>query len=84
MSTVNDEDDVDWPAEYIDPDTGQRHGWDELVPSDGGYETGATEGYSYRDLVYDQADAAGMDIQEYLERLDWRRDPWAESDDYPG
>ena len=63
---------VIWPAEgYVDPETGERHGWNEQVPPDPfGYDDGTTPGgYTYQDMVGDQADAAGMEVDEFLESM---------------
>lgn len=68
---------VDWPEFYTDPDTGTQHAWDDELPPDEdgyGYDDGSGA-YTYRDLVYDRAGAAHMDIGEYLDHLRWRDNP---------
>lgn len=71
MTEVGDE--VGWPPTYIDPQTGISHDWDdEMSPDVNAYDDGAVGAYTYRDLAYDRADAAGMDIDEYLDHLAFR------------
>jgi hypothetical protein len=77
---------VVWPAEgYIDPRTGERHPWDEQVPLDEFfYNDGMTTSFTWKDAVGEQAEAAHMDVQEYLESMLYDRsggDVFDEDDD---
>lgn len=58
----------EFPPVYIDPDTREEHDWDDTLPAEDDGEP-----YTYREMAYDQADANGMDIDEWLERLAFRR-----------
>lgn len=63
----------DWPAQYVDPQTGDIHDWTDVVPADEDAYGGSDEPYTYRDLIMDQAEAHGMGTEGYLEHLAFRR-----------
>ncbi len=50
-----------WPPSYVDED-GIAHGWDDPVESD----DEAGEPYTYRELIYDLADARGCRVEDIL------------------
>lgn len=80
MSNVFDEI-TSWPAHYIGVD-GERHDWDEQVPVDVDAEVADDgAGYTFRDLAVDRASAQGMELGEFLERLEARLNGGIHPDD---
>jgi hypothetical protein len=71
-----------------DADTGRSHAWTDPVPDDDGV-VHPEDGYTYQDLVADQAEAHGMEIGEFLDHLALQRGdgdeklspPWVDDGD---
>ena len=77
---------VSWPAEgYHDPETGKLYPWTDQVPDDPTFSAppgtfmGDDEPYTYQDLVGDQAEAAHMDVEEYLASMRYDFPGWVAS-----
>jgi hypothetical protein len=72
---------IAWPSEgYRDPDTGELHPWTDQVPDDpdggtapAGTFMGDDQPYTYQDMVGDQAEAAHMDVEEFLTSMRYDR-----------
>lgn len=79
MGETTRADEIEWPSTYVDPATGETHGWDDEVPP--GEDGPADPPYTYREMVGDQAEAAGMDIEEYLNSLAYQRNRHWDDDD---
>lgn len=77
---------IAWPEHYVDPQTGTAHSWDDAVPrADDEYDDGCHDRpYTYRDLIGDQAEARGMDVEEYLDHLAFRRGEDVDDEWSPG
>lgn len=76
-------DEIEWPAVYVDPETGEEHAWDDEVPADEFDEADPEQPYTYREMAFDVATARGMDIDEYLNSLAYQRNDYCDDGDVP-